>query len=108
MTHKIPIRPERIRSIPDQFSWVDHRLVRDRHIDRLTHEAATLYLFLVTVSDSQGLSYYSEPSLCERLAMDATTLASARACLRQAGLILYKKPLYQVLPLCGETAGGKG
>lgn len=108
MTHKLPICPERIRSIPEQFSWVDHRLVRDRHIDGLTHQAATLYLFLVTVADCQGLSYYSEASLCERLAMDATALASARACLRKARLILYKKPLYQVLPLCGKADGGKG
>jgi hypothetical protein len=108
MTHKIPIRPERIRNIPEQFSWVDHRLVRDRHIDRLSHEAATLYLFLVTVADCQGLSYYSEASLCERLSMDAVALDSARDCLRKTGLILYKKPLYQVLPLCREAAGGEG
>ena len=99
MTHKFPICPDRIRSIPEQFSWVDHRLVRDRHIERLSHEAATLYLFLVTVADSQGLSYYSAPSLCERLAMDAPTLDSARMGLLQAGLIAYKKPLYQVLPI---------
>lgn len=108
MTRKTPICPERIRSIPDQFSWVDHRLVRDRHIDGITHEAAALYLFLVTVADCQGLSYYSEASLCERLTMDAAALASARACLRKAGLVLYRKPLYQVLPLACETAGGEG
>ena len=108
MTHKVPIRPDLIRSIPDQFSWVDHRLVRDRHIERLSHEAATLYLFLVTVADSQGLSYYSAPSLCERLAMDAPMLDSARMGLLQAGLLAYKKPLYQVLPL-GDmpVAGGE-
>lgn len=99
MTHKFPICPDRIRIIPEQFSWVDHRLVRDRHIERLSHEACALYLFLITVADSQGLSYYSDPSLCERLAMDAPTLASARTCLRNAGLVAYKKPLYQVLAL---------
>ena len=26
--------PERLRSIPAQFSWVDNRIVRDPHIDR--------------------------------------------------------------------------
>jgi hypothetical protein len=81
---------------------VDHRLVRDRHIERLSHEACALYLFLITVADCQGLSYYSDQSLCERLAMDAPTLASARTCLRNAGLIAYKKPLCQVLAL-GEV-----
>jgi hypothetical protein len=34
MTHKFPICPDRVPSIPEQFSWVDHRLVRDRHIER--------------------------------------------------------------------------
>jgi len=99
MTHKFPICPDRIRTIPEQFSWVDHRLVRDRHIELLSHEAAALYLFLITVADCQGLSYYADASLCERLAMDAPTLASARACLLKFRLLAYKKPLYQVLAL---------
>jgi hypothetical protein len=106
MTHKIPIFPDRIRSIPEQFSWVDHRLVRDRHLEHLSHEAAALYLFLVTVADCQGLSYYSAPSLCERLVMDASTLEGARMELIRAGLVAYKKPLYQVLPL-GEVLSPK-
>jgi hypothetical protein len=99
MKQKFPICPDRIRSIPEQFSWVDHRLVRDRHIELLSHEASALYLFLITVADSHGLSYYSDVSLCERLAMDAPTLVSARACLLKSGLVAYKKPIYQVLAL---------
>ena len=102
MTHKSPIRPDRIRTVPPQFSWVDHRLVRDRHLDSLSHEAAVLYLFLVTVADGQGLSYYSDASVCQRLAMETSTLVDARACLRTAGLVAYQKPLYQVLAL-GEV-----
>jgi hypothetical protein len=78
---------------------VDHRLVRDRHIEHISHEAAALYLFLVTVADCQGLSYYSAPSLCERLTMDTPTLDGARMDLLRAGLVAYKKPLYQVLPI---------
>lgn len=99
MPNKFPICPDRIRSIPEQFSWVDHRLVRDRHIELISHEAAALYLFLITVADCQGLSYYADTSLCERLAMDAATLASARACLLKFRFVAYKKPLYQVLAL---------
>jgi hypothetical protein len=103
MTRKFPICPDQIRIIPEQFSWVDHRLIRDRHIELLSHEAAALYLFLVTVADCQGLSYYSDVSLCERLSMDAPALVSARICLAKAGLVAYKKPLYQVLALGGRT-----
>jgi hypothetical protein len=99
MTSKFPICPDRIRSIPEQFSWVDHRLVRDHHIDLLSHEAAALYLFLITVADCQGLSYYADASLCERLSMDMPTLVSARSSLLKSRLVVYKRPLYQVLRL---------
>jgi hypothetical protein len=99
MTHKIPIHPDRIRTIPSQFSWVDHRLVRDRHLEQVSHEAAALYLFLVTVADCQGLSYYSDASVCQHLTMAGPTLTAARLSLRNAGLVAYRRPLYQVLAL---------
>lgn len=99
MTKKHPIRPDRIRKVPRQFSWVDHRLVRDRHIEQLSHAAAAVYLFLVTVGDAKGLSYYSDPSIMKRLTMDAATLSNARSNLIRAGMIAWKKPLYQVLSL---------
>lgn len=99
MIQKHPILPERIRTVPPQFSWVDQRLVRDRHIESLTHAAAALYLFLVAVGDHQGLSYYSDASIMARLSMDPPTLGEARRNLVAAELIAYQKPLYQVLAL---------
>ena len=99
MVNKHPICPERIRKVPKQFSWLDQRLVRERHIDRLSHRAAALYLFLVTVADARGLSYYSERSVTQRLTMDTCMLAHARQELIGTGLIAYQKPLYQVLAL---------
>jgi len=51
----------KLRQVPQQFSWVDQRLVRERHIDQLGHAACTLYLFLVTVADAQGLSDSAAP-----------------------------------------------
>ncbi len=99
MTKKYPIRPDRLRKVPKQFSWVDHRLVRDRHIEKLSHAAAAVYLFLVTVGDAEGLSYYSDPSIMKRLTMDADTLKNARSNLMRAKMIAWKKPLYQVLSL---------
>lgn len=106
MTRKTPVSPDRIRTVPEQFSWVDHRLVRDRYIERLTHKACALYLFLVTVADVQGLSYYSDQSLGERLAMNEASLDSARSELCQTGLVAYRRPIYQVLPL-GEAPAEK-
>jgi hypothetical protein len=99
MIKKRLIYPQRMRRIPSQFSWVDHRLIRDRHIESCSHPALALYLFLVTVADQEGLSYYSDPSLMSRLGMDAQTLDSARQNLIQAGLVAYEDPLYQVLSL---------
>ena len=99
MVQKFPIHTHRIRKTPKQFSWLDHRLVRDRYIDRCSHPAAALYLFLVTVADAQGLSYYSDPTISERLGMDPALLEKARTELIHIGLIAYRCPLYQVLSL---------
>lgn len=99
MVQKHLICPRRIRKIPKQFSWLDHRLVRDHYIDRCSHSAAALYLFLVTVADVQGLSYYSDLVISQRLDMDTNTLAQTRKELIRIGLIAYQKPLYQVLAL---------
>jgi hypothetical protein len=83
---------------------VDQRLVRDRHIDRCDAQAAALYLFLVTVADAQGLSYYSDSVLARRLSMAPARLSQARADLLRARLIAYQRPLYQVLALDGPLS----
>jgi len=105
MIDKRPIRPELLREVPHGFSWVDHRLIRQRRLEGCPHSAWALYLFLVTVGDAQGLSYYSEASLCRRLQIDARELATARRHLEAAGLIAYAKPLYQVLALQDPGTG---
>jgi hypothetical protein len=103
MPRKAVICPERIRKVPARFSWVDHRLVRDHHLDRCEADALALYLFLITVADAQGLSYYSEAVLARRLSMDSARLRKARHDLIRTTLIAYQKPLYQVLDLTPPT-----
>jgi hypothetical protein len=93
------IRPDRLRQVPKQFNWIDHRLVGDRHIRRCGHADWTLYLFLVTVGDYQGLSYYSDRSVQKLLNMDQGTLEMTRQSLLRADLIAFDAPLYQVLSL---------
>ncbi len=102
MILKHPLCPNRIRKPPAGFGWLDHRLVRDGYIELLSHPAAALYLFLVTVSDARGLSYYSDHSVMKRLRMDSATLYQARRDLAAIGLIAWRKPLYQVLALDGR------
>ena len=101
------LNPERLRKIPPQFSWIDQRLVREHHIERLSHAAAALYLFLVTVADARGLSFYSERSIGRYLAMAADGLDHARKELLRADLIAYRKPLYQVLSLDAAALGAE-
>ncbi len=104
MVFKVPIVAHRIRKVPQHFSWIDHRLVRDRHIENCSHAAAALYLFLVTVGDDKGLSYYSDKSIVKYLSMDQSILRQARADLIRIGLIAWQKPLYQVLSLDSPEA----
>lgn len=99
MIAKTPVLKQRIRKIPKSFSWVDHRLVRDRHIEDLTHSQAALYLFLVCVADDKGLSYYGDPALMAKLHMDQATLDQARSGLIKNDLIAWQEPIYQVLGL---------
>ena len=61
------LRPDRLRQVPEQFSWIVQALVRHHLIDRCDARAAALYLFLLTVADAQGLSYYGGPTLAQRL-----------------------------------------
>ncbi|MEK7231518.1 MAG: hypothetical protein AAB115_05790 [Pseudomonadota bacterium] len=100
-TVKRVLRPERLREVPKQFSWVDQALVQRHFIDRCEARAATLYLFLVTVADAQGLSYYGESTLATRLHLSSEELVAARAQLIKIELIAYQAPLYQVLALPG-------
>lgn len=85
--------------MPAQFSWVDQRLVRDRHLNQLDVHAAALYLFLITVADSRGLSWYGETSTARRLSINEVRLLRARGDLIRTGLIAYADGLYQVLDL---------
>ena len=95
--------PERLRQVPRQFSWVDQALVQRGFIDRCDARAAALYLFLVTVCDAQGMSYYGAATMAPRLRLSTEELGAARAQLIELELIAYQAPLYQVLALPGTA-----
>ena len=101
------LRPERLRQVPRQFSWVDQALVQQHFIDRCEARSAALYLFLVTVSDAQGLSYYGASTLARRLHLSEEQFAAARQQLIELDLIAYRSPLYQVLALPGSVAAAR-
>jgi hypothetical protein len=96
---KTVLVPQRLRLVPAQFSWIDHALVQRHLIDRCDALAAKLYLFLVTVADARGLSYYGQGTLLARLRCSHSDLAAARQQLVELDLVAYRAPLYQVLSL---------
>ena len=101
---KSVLRPDRLREVPEHFSWVDQALVQHHLIERCDSRSAALYLFLITVADAQGLSYYGGTTLAARLHLSAEELALARQRLIELDLIAYQAPLYQVLALPGTSA----
>jgi len=100
MKSKILINPQKRRKIPKHFSWVDHRLVRENYLKKCGTDALALYLFLVTVGDHEGLSYYRDESIEKYLNFSSTmNVKSCRKELINAGLISFLSGMYQVLDL---------
>jgi hypothetical protein len=87
----------RLRRVPPRFSWVDHRLIRHRLLRGCRSQSWALYLFLVTVADADGISYYSDGALCMHLGLETAALEMARHELTGAGLVAWEEPFYQVL-----------
>jgi hypothetical protein len=95
---------KRRRLLPRTFSWLDHRLVREGHLTKVSADAGCLYLFLVTVGDRDGVSFYSDHRLLE--ALPFVRLKAAREELVDHGLIAWELPNYQVLEVPEITATG--
>ena len=95
-----PINVSRLRILPTFYSWLDHRLVRNHFLKRISPEASTMYLFLVTVGDRRGMSYYSDNAVYKLI--NISNIFVARQELIDTDLISYAKPMYQVLSLNTE------
>lgn len=93
------LNPERIRSIPRNFGWVDRRLRSEGYLERLSQEALLLYFFLIIVADRDGVSFYGDGTVTRLLRWRIETLKEARYELTGSDLIAYRHPFYQVLSL---------
>lgn len=95
-----PPRPDRIRSIHGSFSWIDHRFLRQGFDQGLTRLEKLLYFVLVAVSNSEGVSFYSDERLAEVLEIrHRHELTGARNELTARDLIAFQAGIYQVLEL---------
>ena len=99
MTVKRLLFPDRVRKIEGSFSWLDHRFVTGGFLRDLSTLEILLYLFLVAVSDRNGLSFYHDDRIATLLKIDLPALGQAKEGLIRRSLIAYDSPLYQVLSL---------
>lgn len=100
MKSKVLINARKKRRIPRHFSWVDHRLVRKNYLKQCSTDALALYLFLVTVGDHEGLSYYGDERIKKNISFNSSSdVKSCRKELEKNKMIAYLDGLYQVLDL---------
>lgn len=92
-----PVDPTRLRTLPPHFAWIDHRL-RDR-LRELSLEEIALLFFLHLAADRCGLSFWADSTIARRLRLNEGDVIQARFRLVAKGLVAYRYPLYQLLPL---------
>ena len=105
MIRKRVLNPQRVRRINGGFSFIPHRFVTDGFLASLRASELLLYLFLVTVSDRNGLSFYSSDSICSLLHMTYGHYNKARDSLIEKDLIAFDGTLFQVLELPPSPGG---
>jgi hypothetical protein len=99
-------QPKNTRSIKGSFAWIDHRLIRNGFLGRMTHPDILLYLFLVLVADKNGVSFYRKEKICETLSLEYHHFEIAKDRLIGMKLIAFEgysalspNGYYQVLPV---------
>jgi len=102
MIKKKVLNPKRVRQINGGFSFIPHRFVLDGFLAALRQKELLLYLFLVLVSDRNGLSFYSYDTICTLLELSLDEYIASRNSLMDKDLIAFDGTLFQVLDLPGK------
>ncbi len=97
------LEPDRIRKISGSFAFIEHRFLHDGFWGSLDHHQLLLYLFLIIVSDRNGLSYYSYDRMCTLLRISVDDYILARNALIDQDMIAFDGYLFQVLSLPEEA-----
>jgi len=99
MIEKVILCPDRVRKITGPFSFIEHRFLREGFFHSLTHQELVLYLFLVLVSDRNGLSFYSYDKISTLLRITVDEFILARDGLMEKDLLAFDGRTFQVLSL---------
>lgn len=92
-----PVDPTRIRELSKPFGWIDVRL-RER-LKELSLEEVALLFFLHIVADRNGCSFWADSTIAKKLNLKEGDVIQARYALVHHGLIAYRYPLFQILPI---------
>ena len=105
MIRKKILNPNRVRRIDGGFSFIPHRFLADGFLEFLDQKELLLYLFLILISDRNGLSFYSYDAICSLLQLNLDQYIEARNCLMKKDLIAFDGTLFQVLDLPKKPKG---
>jgi len=104
--------PDRVRQIQGSFAWLDHRLLREGHVERMSLHDLAVYVFLVLAADRTGTSFYRKDVVCRKLGIDWSEFEESKARLLERGFIAFRPfsphevdGFYQVLPV--PMVGGR-
>jgi hypothetical protein len=104
--------PDRVRRIQGSFAWLDHRLLREGHVERMTLQDLAVYVFLVLAADRTGTSFYRKDVVCRKLGLDWGEFEESKARLLERRFIAFRPfsphdvdGFYQVLPV--PIGGGR-
>jgi hypothetical protein len=93
MNEKYPIDSKKIRHLnkTHPYSGIEHEYNRYRENGKVTPKEDHLYLFFISVSDKNGMSYYSGKKIQKYVGIGWTTFVRAMEKLSNLGLIKYEK-----------------
>jgi len=94
-----PIRPDRVRTIPRSFSWIDREILHRGFLARLEPHEISLYFFLALVAGPEGTSYWSYKHVAKLLKLSVDEVIQATGGLIERDLIAFRYPTFQVLSL---------
>ncbi len=94
---RLPLVPERLRTIERPFGWAPCRLLNTGLLAEMSSCATKLYLLLVLAADRRGLSCYGDRRIQQVLDLQPGELRHARAELVALDLLAFDASTYQLL-----------
>lgn len=99
-----PLEPHRVRYPKGPYGWVDLRIVTEGHLQALDQGTALTYLFLCTVGNREGVSFWSRSRMARTLNLTLEAIEAALQTLSAFDLIAVTERVVQVLPIPARHA----